>query len=133
LAGFTSGEGCYSVGVLKAKTTKMGETARLRFQLTQHVRDEQLMKGLETYLDCGSVRNRKGGLAVDYRVDKFSDLTDKIIPFFDKYPIVGVKAQDFRDFCKVANLIKVKKHLTAEGIDQINKIRSGMNTGRKID
>jgi len=133
LAGFTTGEGCYSVGVLKANTTKLGETVRLRFQLTQHVRDDQLMKGLEAYLDCGTVRNRKGGLAVDYRVDKFSDLTAKIIPFFEEYPIVGVKAQDFRDFCKVANLMKAKKHLTTEGINQIKKIITGMNTGRKID
>lgn len=99
------------------------------------------MKGLEAYLDCGTVRNRKGGLAVDYRVDKFSDLTAKIIPFFEEYPIVGVKAQDFRDFCKVAVpqppgegvLMKAKKHLTTEGINQIKKIITGMNTGRKID
>lgn len=133
LAGFTSGEGCYSVSVLKANTTKLGETVRLRFQLTQHIRDEQLMKGLETYLDCGSVRNRKGGLIVDYRVDKFSDLTEKIIPFFYNHPVVGVKAQDFQDFCRVANLMKAKKHLTGEGIDQIKKIILGMNTKRILD
>ncbi|HEY0733199.1 MAG TPA: LAGLIDADG family homing endonuclease [Chitinophagaceae bacterium] len=133
MAGFTSGEGCFSVGVLKANTTKLGETVRLRFQLTQHVRDEQLMKGLVTYLGCGTVRTRKGGLAVDYRVDKFLDLTAKIIPFFEKYPIIGVKAQDFRDFCKVVDLMKAKKHLTAGGLDQIKKIITGMNTGRKID
>ena len=29
-----------------------------------------------------------------------------------KYPILGVKALDFADFCKVAELMQEKKHLT---------------------
>jgi len=41
-----------------------------------------------------------------------------------------VKSKDFADFCKVVDIIKVKGHLTAEGLDQIRKIKSGMNTGR---
>ena len=40
----------------------------------------------------------------------------KIIPFFKKYPIEGVKLKDFHDFCKVADMVKDKKHLTKEGI-----------------
>ena len=34
------------------------------------------------------------------------------------------------DFCKVANLMEGKLHLTKEGLDQIRKIKDGMNTGR---
>ena len=47
-----------------------------------------------------------------------------------KYPIMGVKAADFQDWCKVAELMKTKKHLTPEGLDQIRKIKAGMNMGR---
>jgi hypothetical protein len=45
-----------------------------------------------------------------------------------------VKAKDFvrSDFCKVAELIRQKKHLTAEGLGQIRKIKAGMNRGRKL-
>jgi hypothetical protein len=35
--------------------------------------------------------------------------------FFKKYPILGVKAQDFEDWPKVAEMIKSKEHLTNEG------------------
>jgi hypothetical protein len=56
---------------------------------------------------------------------------DKIIPFFQKYQIKGAKSYDFEDFCKVAELIKNKAHLTQDGLDQIRKIRAGMNRGRK--
>jgi hypothetical protein len=37
------------------------------------------------------------------------DIVEKIIPLFQYYPIQGVKAKDFEDFCKVAELIRQKK------------------------
>lgn len=43
LAGFASGEGCFLIRIYKAQT-KTGEAVKLVFQLTQHVRDEQLMR-----------------------------------------------------------------------------------------
>ena len=39
---------------------------------------------------------------IDYTVVRYDDLVLKIIPFFDKYKIVGVKLQDYLDFKKVA-------------------------------
>jgi len=57
-------------------------------------------------------------------------LTDKIIPLLKKYPILGEKFKDFDDFCKVVEMMKVKKHLTKEGLEQIHIIKAGMNTGR---
>ena len=56
---------------------------------------------------------------------------DKVIPFFKKYPIIGVKALDFSDFCIVAELIKNKAHLTPKGLDEIRLIKLGMNKERK--
>jgi len=111
LAGFTSAEGCFFVNITKSGS-ELKERIRLRFIITQHNRDAQLMKSLTEYFNCGSCRERTGGLAVDFIVDKYSDLTDKIIPFFNEYCILGVKSEDFQDFCRVAKLMKENKHLT---------------------
>ena len=46
------------------------------------------------------------------------------------FPIQGVKCLDYLDWCKVAELMKYKAHLTQEGLDQIRKIKAGMNRGR---
>jgi hypothetical protein len=67
-----------------------------------------------------------------FKVTKFSDIANIIIPFFKKHPIPGVKSKDFNDFCLVAELIKNKEHLTEEGLNRIRKIKTGMNTGRKF-
>jgi LAGLIDADG endonuclease len=72
----------------------------LEFQITQHNRDEQLMKSLENYLGCGKLYGITDSHC-RFIVTKFNDLTEKIIPFFNKYPIVGVKAEDFADFKRV--------------------------------
>lgn len=57
----------------------------------------------------------------------FSDVTDIIIPFFEKYRIRGQKSLDFEDFKKVVDICKRKDHLTPEGIREIMNIRLGMN------
>ena len=130
LAGFSSGEGCFYINIFKDKTIT-GYTVRLVFQITQHSRDEKLISRIRDYLNCGHVsKNRK---AIYFRVSKFKDIVVKIIPFFSKHPIVGVKALDFADFCKVAKMMRDNKHLSKEGLEKIQKIKAGMNRGRKFD
>lgn len=63
-------------------------------------------------------------------VSRYSDISEKIIPLFNKYPIAGVKLLDFADFCKVAELMKAGQHLTKEGLAEIKLIKAGMNSGR---
>lgn len=129
LAGFTSGEGSFGLNFFKS-TTKLGETVRLKFYISQHDRDEQLIKSLIEYFKAGNVYNKQGNV-INFEVTKFEDLIDKVIPFFIKYPIIGVKALDFSDFCIVAELIKNKAHLTPKGLDEIRLIKLGMNKERK--
>jgi len=49
-----------------------------------------------------------------------------------KYPIVGVKALDFENFCQVAEIMKVKGHLTKSGLEQIISLKEKMNTKREV-
>lgn len=102
---------------------------QLRFQITQQARDEKLMESLIKYLDCGRISKR--GDVVDFHVTKLTDITEKIIPFFSKYPVLGVKKENYEDFCKVADVMKEKAHLTEEGLEEIRKIKDGMNSHRE--
>ena len=95
LAGFTSGEGCFLIRIIANKTNSLGHQVQLLFQLTQHSRDYELMKMFIIYLECGYVIKDRDSYS--FRVTKFDDIDKKIIPFFKKYPIRGVKALDFAD------------------------------------
>nr|YP_010718675.1 hypothetical protein P2Y30_mgp07 [Clonostachys byssicola]WDQ44278.1 hypothetical protein [Clonostachys byssicola] len=65
--------------------------------------------------------------AVYFVVVKYKDIFEKIIPLFDKYPIKGIKALDYSDFKKVANMMFNKEHLTEKGLSKIQSIKSHMN------
>ena len=104
LAGFVAGEGCFHVNIYQG-TTKTGFKVALRFKISQSSRDQLLMKSLSTYLDCGGWQPEAKNIG-KFVVSRFSDVADKIIPLFNKYPIAGVKSLDFADFCKVAELMK---------------------------
>lgn len=54
LAGFTSGEGCFSIDIKKGKT-KTGFIVTLKLRITQSNRDSELMKSLVTLLGCGRI------------------------------------------------------------------------------
>jgi hypothetical protein len=94
LVGFTSGDGSFLINTLKTPRSKLNMEVRLEFKVTQHSRDAALMKSLVQYFGCGNSTLRPSYDVVDFRVTRFTELVDKIIPFFDKYPIVGVKAKD---------------------------------------
>lgn len=130
MAGFVSGEGCFSSSIKKSPTSKLGETSWLRFIVTQHKRDQGLMNSFVNFFGgCGKIN--QDTRTVYYVVQKLSDLTDIIIPFFAQYSLQGVKVKDFEDFTRVAKLMESRAHLTKEGLEEIRKIKDGMNTLRK--
>ena len=79
---------------------------RLWFNIAQHSREELLIKSLVEYLGCGIVYSYPD--VITFNIFSLSDLRNKLVPFFEKYPIKGVKALDYSDFKKIANLVQNK-------------------------
>lgn len=134
LAGFSSGEGCFFINISKSSSNKVGYKVSLLFAIFQHSRDRELLERIKEDLDCGAVKESPArGNNLTYKVTKFTDISEKIVPFFHKHRILGIKSKDFNDWCQVVELIKDKKNLTPEGLEEIRQIKSGMNTGRLYD
>ena len=100
------------------------------FTITQNNRDEQLMICLVNYLGFGRYVTRNGDNG-EFLVTDIETISDKVIPLFNEYPIIGIKSQDYQDFKKVALLIQNKDHLTIKGLEEIRNIKTGMNKNRK--
>ena len=146
ISGFVSGDSTFSVSIEKS-TNKVGTRVRLIFGTCLHIRDNQILRGIANYFNI--LNEKSGGSLTSNNVteikDKYiflstntsllqiknlSDIESKIIPFFNQYPILGVKRLDFEDFKKIAELVKKKEHLSEEGIRNIRKIVEGMNLDR---
>lgn len=111
-----------------SKTYKSGYQIRLKFIISQDVRDVTLLNSFIDYFNCGNVLTDSKGMS-RFIVRKKSDIALKIIPFFVKYSLHSSKLADYNDFCKAEKIVEA--HLNKEGLAQIDSIRSGMNRGRK--
>jgi hypothetical protein len=130
ITGFVSGEGNLDVGIKKSKNI-IGYQAYLRFRISQHARDAELMRLIMIYLNAGRLEIDSRKPVIYLVINKISEINQIVIPFFDQYPICGIKHLDYLDWCKIANLIKSGAHLTNEGLAEIQRIKDGINTGRK--
>ena len=133
IAGLTSGDGCFHISIRNSSTTKLGKSVVLKFHIVQHSRDTELMEMLISTLGCGKIELMLKQSAVYFVVVKFQDIFEKIIPLFEKYPLKGIKALDFSDLKKVANLMHNKEHLTEQGLSKIKSIKLNRNWLRKFE
>ena len=134
LSGFTTGEGNFQVWIAESKSNKVGYQVTLMFRIGQYgpKGDLKLMELLTKYLSAGKLHKNSREPFVTLTIHKFTEIKEIIIPFFEQNPLYGVKHLDYLDFCKIVKLMVEKKHLTLEGLDQIRKIKSGMNRDRKF-
>jgi len=65
-----------------------------------------------------------------FQTGGLDDALNIIIPFFEKYPLLGNKSLDFQDYRTVALMMREGLHLTPEGLERIKNISAGMNTKR---
>lgn len=67
-----------------------------------------------------------------YVVSNMSDISNIVIPFFDKYSLLTTKSLDYKDWKKLIELKLSKTHLDiyGEGIEKMKQIKAGMNSNR---
>ena len=131
ISGFVSAEGNFDVRI-PSTNSKLGYRVQLRFRITQHSRDIRLMEKIVEYFGSGKIYKYGGKSAVSLTIVDFTDITNIIVPFFNKNAIIGIKLYDYLDWCKIHSLMINRAHLTVEGINSIREIKSGMNIGRSF-
>jgi len=128
ISGFTDAEGCFSVNVYNGKNkTKL---SRCRFILDQKDGKELLMfiQGILKY-GCVNLRSEVNNvfrLTVSMNNPLRKDFK-LLVDYFHRFPLKTSKKFNFELWCKVLDLIRLKKHNTPEGLKLICKLRTGMN------
>ena len=129
LAGFVDGEGCFTITIRRTPSkTRFGWTIDPFFQVYQHKDNSRILYVFKKTFNCGYV-SKKGGnpSCFVYCVDKISDLLTKVIPFFEKYPLVGEKYKNFLLFREVVERLSKKEHFAKQGFMEIAKLCFKMN------
>ena len=129
ITGFTDGEGCFQIQISPSKTTKIGWMVQANFLICIHKKDRAILELIKSYF--GGIGNiwEQGTDSVLYNVSSQQDLTNVIIPHFDKYLLITQNKADFLLFKKVVYLMVRKEHLTIKGLENIVAIRASVNWG----
>lgn len=136
ISGFVSGDGSFHIVL-----TKKPEVFA-RFGIHLHIRELDVLKGIMSYLKIYAENHNitiiekkvsiSSAQSASLQIRNLSDIFNVIIPFFNEYPILGMKKLDFKDFKKVCDIIKIENFKISPSVfNKILEIKSGMNLKRK--
>lgn len=84
ITGFTDAEGCFSVGIYKSKTHKVGYGVILQIIFIKNLGEKVLFNNIKTTLDYGNIIKYSIKNIIVLSIFKFKDTYYKMITFFTK-------------------------------------------------
>ena len=86
---------------------------------------------IQKFLECGFIRRDYSDRTLKLEVRSINDLVKKVIPHFQKYPLISSKRKDFEYFSKICVMVARRKHLNKNGLRKIVQIAYKMNPSGK--
>src|SRR5690348_10809311 len=127
LSGFALGEGSFMI-VCRRRGDLRSEVEALRCLQRLAARSSTARLFCET-MGCGSLR-RAGNNGWYWEVNRLSDIAGRIVPFFERFPLVGSKARDF-ELVRSAVALLGEPVVSDTDYVRIIQLREGMNRGGK--
>jgi hypothetical protein len=84
IAGFVDGEGSFNITFRPREDYRTGWKITPVFNVTQ--KERTVLDKIKSVLNCGTIRARKDGAWV-YEVTRKECISNKVIPFFDRFPL----------------------------------------------
>jgi hypothetical protein len=131
VTGLAEGEGCFCISFAIRAKLRMGLEVRPSFSLSLNQKDLELLEDLQAFFDCGWIRESKGDRTFKYEARSIGDLTEVILPHFERFPLRGYKARSCAGFSQVCRMIEQGDHLQRNGLREIVEIAYQMNLGKR--
>src|SRR3989339_315587 len=135
ISGFVDGEGSFHIAFCKDKNMKTNLKVIPEFHISQNDHSVRVLENIQNYLHCGHIKENHHGRKNDqtfvYVVRNRIDLSEKIIPFFQKYHLRTQKAKDFEKFAKIVQKMNTGYHTSIVGAKEIINLAYTMNDNGK--
>jgi hypothetical protein len=131
VTGFSDAKGCFSISFTKRPYRKVKLEIRPSFSVTQLAKSKQTLEYLRGFFNCGAIRYSKRDVMFKYEVRSIEDLVTKIIPHFKNFPLCTNKAEDFKSFQKICELVYSHHHVAEDQLRVILKLAFSMNSPGK--
>ena len=140
IAGFVDGEGSFHVAIQRNPSTKFGWQVIPELHISQHERNKHVLEMIRSALGCGYLKPNARQNPKDKTwvlvVRNRQDLLKKVIPFFERYPLLTTKRHDFQKFAAIVHRLDAGEHQTVEGLRALLILAASMNENgayRRLD
>ena len=101
LSGYADGEGSFCVSFSPRSKLKTKLEVRPSFSVSQNSDRSEVLKLFQTVFDCGTIRLGRGDKTLKFEIRNLNLLIERVIPFFNKYPLKSAKDLDFVRFSQL--------------------------------
>ncbi len=128
VAGYVDGEGSFSVTVNRNPTSRFKYQLVPEFHVSQNGDRREVLDLIRKRMNCGYIKRygRKDRVMV-FVVRRRQDLLTKVIPFFERVPLISSKQLEFETFANVVRAMALGKHLGENGFSQVLELGLSMN------
>jgi LAGLIDADG endonuclease len=132
VVGFTDGEGCFSISVVRNATCRLGWQVQHEFAGTQAAPSRAALGHLLEVFGCGRIIEQRHiddhrHPLLRFSVKRRSDLMASVVPFFEQHPLRTAKRADFELFASILRMLEGSAHRTDVGLRRIAGMTEAMN------
>ncbi len=131
ISGYVDGEGCFTISFSPREKMRGGWEVRPSFSVSQNADRSGVLRLMQEYFQCGSIRPDRSDKTLKYEVRSIDDLVSKVLPHFEQYPLLSEKRREVERFARVCELVRQRAHLTQEGMREIVTLAMQMNPSGK--
>ena len=131
ISGYVDGEGCFTVSFSPRNKLRMGWEVRPSFSVSQNADRAEVLVAIREYLGCGGFRPDRSDKTLKYEVRDLASLLAKVIPHFERYPLMSSKRRDFETFAIICKMLGGRRHLSRDGLREIASLAVTMNSSGK--
>jgi LAGLIDADG endonuclease len=132
ISGYADGEGCFTVSIAPRATLLVGWEVRPSFSVSQNGDRAEVLQLIEATFGCGAIRPDRSDRTLKWETRRLEDLLNRVIPHFERFPLLSGKRYDFERFAAVCRLMAAGAHRRRDGLAEIVELASGMNpSGRR--
>jgi hypothetical protein len=132
ISGYVDGEGCFTVSIAPRAKLLVGWEVRPGFSVSQNGDRAEVLHAIKAYFGCGSIRPDRSDQTLKWETRRLEDILERIVPHFERFPLLSGKQYDFVRFASVCRLMAEDAHLRRDGLIEIVELASGMNpSGRR--
>jgi hypothetical protein len=128
IAGYVDGEGSFSVSVQRNASCRVGFQLVPEFHVSQNGDRAQVLELIQARLGCGSIRpNSRQDRALVLVVRRRIDLLERVVPFFERNPLLSAKQADVVTFAWIVRQMALGHHRTLAGFSELLEAALSMN------